>query len=434
VAHDRPLVLRHEALAAIARVHASKLLPLVVGLLDDPQLANDAAARLSAWKEDRVGAVAEAIEHAPPESARHVASAIFLSPPGGGQHLVVRLLSHADATVRDRASRAVAYLVGGGARPPLARAFIEPILDREIASAYRLYAVLGGLANDDGTPGDWEIDPAFSFLAGEIERKIRGVRQRMLRLLGLMGNERVVRAVEFGLRRSGPNVDVKVAELLEMALPAAIAAKVVPLFDRLSLRERAEVAKSLGVLAEDALKDPLTAILTLGDAHVRGAAIHTYGERFKERFPALYDAEAALLPLFERMTFLRSVPLFGELSGEDLRSVAEMVEEVELEAGHVIFRKGDPGDDFFLVVRGKVKVKDGSKELAVLGEREFFGELAVLDRKPRSADTVTSEPTELLRLRAADLAELMARRPQILEEILLVVVRRLRALTEHLSQ
>jgi hypothetical protein len=408
-------------------------LPLVVSLLDDPLLANDAAARLSAWKEDRAGVVAAAIERAPPESARHVASALFLASRDGGQHLIVRLLSHADATVRDRASRAVAYLVGGGTRLPLARAFVEPILDREIASAYRLYAVLGGLANDDGTP-DWEIDPAFSFLAGEIERKVVGVRQRMLRLLGLMGNERVVRAVEFGLRRSGPNVDVKVAELLELALPQALAAKVVPLFDRLSLRERASVAKELGVLAEDALKDPLTAILTLGDAHVRGAALYTYGERFKERFPALYDAEAALLPLFERMTFLRSVPLFGELSGEDLRSVAEMVEELELDAGHVIFRKGDPGDDFFLVVRGKVKVKDGNKELATLGEREFFGELAVLDRKPRSADTITSEPTELLRLRAADLAELMARRPQILEEILLVVVRRLRALTEHLSQ
>jgi CRP-like cAMP-binding protein len=134
------------------------------------------------------------------------------------------------------------------------------------------------------------------------------------------------------------------------------------------------------------------------------------------------------------MTVLRSVPLFGELSGEDLRSVAEMVEEIELEAGHVIFRKGDPGDDFFLVVRGKVKVKDGTVELATLGEREFFGELAVLDRKPRSADTVAAEPTELLRLRAADLAELMARRPQILEEILLVVVRRLRALTETLTE
>jgi CRP-like cAMP-binding protein len=185
------------------------------------------------------------------------------------------------------------------------------------------------------------------------------------------------------------------------------------------------------MLPEDALGDPLNALVSLDDAHLVDAAAFTYGDRFRDRFPARYDG--AVIPLFERMTFLRSVPLFGELSGEDLRLVAEMVEEVAVEADHPLFAKGDPGEDLYFVVRGRVAVRDGDVEIATFGEREFFGELAVLDREPRSADAVTTEPSTLLRLRSADLAELMARRPQIQEEILMVLVRRLRSATEGLT-
>ena len=148
----------------------------------------------------------------------------------------------------------------------------------------------------------------------------------------------------------------------------------------------------------------------------------------------MYERLLPVLPLFERMTFLRSVPLFGELSGEDLRSVAEIVEVVERPAGTVIFRKGDPGEDLYLIARGQVAVRDGKIELNTLGEREFFGELAVLDREPRSADIVCLVDTRLLRLRSADLGELMARRPQICEPIMLVLVRRLRAITQRVTQ
>lgn len=423
---DRPLPIRRAAMRAIARLRVTPLLADVVALLDDPRLSSEAAVELAGWGDDAEARVVSSLAN--PESAHQVASSIPLLPAGSGQRLFVRLLSHTDAGVRERASRALAYVVGRGDRAPLARAFVEPLLDREVSFAYRLYGILDGLAHDDGV-SDWEIDRSFAFLAGEVERKIAGVRQRVLRLLSLMGNQRVVRAVEFGMKRSSPAVDAKVAELLELSLDGKLARKIVPLFDRLTLRDRTAAAKRLGVYVEEAARDPLAAILAEGDPHLEGAALMTYGSRFRERFPERYDAGASMIPLFERMTFLRSVPLFGELSGEDLRSVAEKVEEVEYEADEVIFKKGDPGHDLFLVVRGQVAVRDGKVELALLGEREFFGELSVLDREPRSADIVATTASKLLRLRASDLAELMARRPQIQEEILLVVVRRLRRIT-----
>ena len=420
--------LRRESLRAIGRLRVVPLLPRIVALLDDATLGAEAAEILSAWGDEALAPLSTSLDRAPVESARRLAATLALAPRTSIA-LFLRLLSHADGTVREEASRALGWAENRGGAP-LARSLVEPLLERELATAYRLYAVLGGLAHDDGTP-DWEIDPTFSFLAGEVERKIAAAKKRILRLLALGGSKRVVRAVEFGLRRPNAAVEAKVAELLDVSLPSRLARRVVPIFERLSLRERTETARRLGVFAEDALVDPLAAIVALADPHLLGAAAVTYGARFAERYPALYDA--VVIPLFERMTFLRSVPLFGELSGEDLRLVAEMVEEVALEPGDGLFQKGDAGDDLFLVVRGKIDVRDGAVQIAAFGEREFFGELAVLDREPRSADAVAHSKSTLLRLRSADLAELMARRPQIQEEILMVLVRRLRAATEGLA-
>src|SRR5262249_14998100 len=149
--------------------------------------------------------------------------------------------------------------------------------------------------------------------------------------------------------------------------------------------------------------------------------------------PDQYKEDEALLPVFERMRFLRSVPLFAEIPGEELRMVAEIVDTVDRGAGDVVFRKGDPGEDMYVIVQGKVAIRDGEINIATLGAREFFGELSLIDQEARSADAVIVEPTELLRLRSADLGELMARRPQIQEQILLVLVRRLRALNARVA-
>jgi CRP-like cAMP-binding protein len=133
-----------------------------------------------------------------------------------------------------------------------------------------------------------------------------------------------------------------------------------------------------------------------------------------------------MLPVVERIHFLRNVPLFRELSGEDLRNLAEIAGKLELRAGERVFQKGDPGDTMFVVARGTVQLKDGAKVLAEVGRAEFFGELAVLDGEPRSADALCAADAELLSLSRGDLDELMERRPAIAREIIRVLTRRLR--------
>ena len=144
--------------------------------------------------------------------------------------------------------------------------------------------------------------------------------------------------------------------------------------------------------------------------------------------------EAHANPLFERRAFLRTVPIFEEMPGQELRRVAEMLTGVEIAASEVIFKKGAPGDALYIVRRGAVAIKDGPVELSMAKAGDFFGELALLDNEPRSADAIAVEDTTLARLNGADFRELMARRPQIQERVLRVLVRRLRAASGRITK
>ncbi len=330
-----------------------------------------------------------------------------------------------------------AELLGDADPAVAARPVLEPLLEREVQTGFRYLSLIAGVAHDDGTP-DWEISAEFDFLGKELELRFRAARARVLQLLSLLASRKVTGSVEAGLRSATTlpytPMEAQVAELLEMALPARLARRVVPLFDRLTLKERIFAAERVGLFDRQAMHDPLEWIVSEGDRTLRLCAMVSYGARAAERYPGVHSEDVHLIPLFEHMRFLRSVPLFAELLGDDLRSVAEILETVDKGPGSSVFQKGEPGEDMYVIAHGKVVIRDGAAEIATLGPREFFGELSVIDREARSASAVALEPTELLRLRAADLGELMARRPRIQEHILLVVVRRLRTLNARVAQ
>ncbi len=420
---------RLAAVSAGARIRASELLPDVVKLLPTA-LGPEVATRLVDWGEDALAYVQDQVDSASAESVRHVATALSGEAAGPLLH---RLLVHPDPEVRDRAVRSMSYAVNNGkvARPPDDE--IAPMLSRELVSAYKMYAILAGLAKDDGIP-DWKIDPPFDQLGIEIENEIGAVRERVLNLLALTGKHKLVSAVQAGLRKKSPEVDAKIAELVDATLSRDLAARVVPLFEHLSLRERAQAARQFADGVSQVERDPLAAIIELGDQAITGRAILVYKDRFRERYPRIWEESSPLIPLFERMAFLRTVPIFEEMPGQELRRVAEMLTGTEVASGETIFKKGDPGDALYIVRRGAVSIKDGTIELSLAKTGDFFGELALLDNESRSADAIAAEDTSLARLNGADFRELMARRPQIQERILRVIVRRLRAASMRITR
>jgi len=96
------------------------------------------------------------------------------------------------------------------------------------------------------------------------------------------------------------------------------------------------------------------------------------------------------MPDLQLVQYLRRVPLFAKLSDPELAGLAERMRQKAFKRGDTIFRKDDPGQHFYVVLDGAVKIalpgEFGQEALvALLRGGEFFGELALFDHSPRSA-------------------------------------------------
>ncbi|MBA2665523.1 MAG: cyclic nucleotide-binding domain-containing protein [Trueperaceae bacterium] len=141
----------------------------------------------------------------------------------------------------------------------------------------------------------------------------------------------------------------------------------------------------------------------------------------------------AMLSTLERVLVLKTADIFAGTPDDVLADVASVVEEVDLNEGAVVFRRGDVGDSLYVVVDGCVEVVDGERVIDVVGEREVFGEMALLDPEPRAASVRAVEPTRLLRLDRGPFIEILHDRPEVAIAILRVLTRRLRSRVRDLA-
>jgi CRP-like cAMP-binding protein len=133
-----------------------------------------------------------------------------------------------------------------------------------------------------------------------------------------------------------------------------------------------------------------------------------------------------MLTTVEKVLFLKSIDLFSQIPGEDLAQVALIASEEAREASEDIFVEGDVGDALFLVIEGRVRVHRADKAIAELGERECFGEMAILDASPRSATVTALADVTLLKIAREDFEELLTENHAISMGIIKVLTRRLR--------
>ena len=133
-----------------------------------------------------------------------------------------------------------------------------------------------------------------------------------------------------------------------------------------------------------------------------------------------------MISTVEKVLFLKSIDLFSQIPGEDLAAVAIISTEEHREQGDEVFAEGESGDALYLVIDGKVRVHKQDRVIAELGERECFGEMAILDAAPRSATVTAVSETNLLKLTREDFQDIMAEKPEIAMGIIKVLTRRLR--------
>ncbi len=133
-----------------------------------------------------------------------------------------------------------------------------------------------------------------------------------------------------------------------------------------------------------------------------------------------------MLSTVEKVLFLKSIDLFSQIPGEDLAQVAIIATEETREQGEEIFAAGEDGDALYLVLDGKVRVHREDRVIAELGERECFGEMAILDASPRSASVTSLEESHLLKISREDFQEILTEKPEIAMGIIKVLTGRLR--------
>jgi CRP/FNR family cyclic AMP-dependent transcriptional regulator len=117
-------------------------------------------------------------------------------------------------------------------------------------------------------------------------------------------------------------------------------------------------------------------------------------------------------PELDRIQFLKTVPFFDRLSNRQLKTVSDIMFERNYDTDESIFEEGQPGAALFLILDGKIAIeifRETSTRLAVLERGAFFGEMALLDDTPRSANARALEPTRTLALYRNDLNGLMDR-------------------------
>jgi len=136
-----------------------------------------------------------------------------------------------------------------------------------------------------------------------------------------------------------------------------------------------------------------------------------------------------MISTVEKVLFLKGVELFGQISGEDLSQIAQIADEVDFEQDQRIILEGDLGDSLFLIISGKVRVHHEEQEIAVLGERQVFGEMALLDSEPRSASVTAVSDVTLLRIQQEDFSDIVTEKAEIAMGIIKVLSRRLRDTT-----
>jgi len=463
---------RRAALKAAPGVADARLVPVLVDALTDAATRRRAGSALVAIGRPAVAplvalvadeSLSRAVRLMVPRLLRHI-------PAPETYDALRRLASVRDSHLRLRIFAALSHLRKSLQRDPEPLGGIQSLVEAELLDTYRN---LGG----------WErARPVFDTpLLGEVfhfraERAMR----RILRILELRYDPEPLRLVRDHLIE--PKRRANAIEVLDTLLDPSLRPLVIPFLDDVSVEERLRKAGPLAPQPPEPVEflrqhcrhpNPYVVLVALDAlarcrpaeasqeaepalAHheplVREAGIYALaaadGPRALELLrPLLGDPdhtvarhaatalaklggapapEVSMYSTVEKILFLKSAPVFAQLSGEDLAPLARMAEVQSFACGERIFTEGEMGDALYVVVRGSVAITRSQTRLASLGAGEAFGEMAVLDEVPRSATAEAVEETELLRIGSEEFYEMLHEQVEIAEGVIRMLTHRLR--------
>jgi HEAT repeat protein len=278
-------------------------------------------------------------------------------------------------------------------------------------------------------PSDGGLGIGHEFLRIALADDIMRSRRIAFRIIALIEGghvaQRVDRALHFGSARARGDALEILSHLgdREAARLLVLAHEESPVEER-----RAEIADN--VLGPRTGEEVIEAALLSGSRWIGMAA---------RSIRSLHGSNGREEKLMERLLALKQVPLFSQLSLEQLEALQQIAREVEYMANEVIIRENDPGGELFLLIEGKVRI---FKDYGTLQEESlnsvtaisYFGEMAAIDDEPRSATVVASERSRMLCLDGMSLKDLIRQMPEISFQIMRVLTARVRRAERRLTE
>lgn len=381
----------------------------------------------------------------------------------------VQILGDEDGEVRAEASRAIRER-GSGAIQPLLPALASPsrvrreeilsILEAlgisslnlnrfivgELAKAYRNLSLVEVLRRRKGKRA------AFLLAEHLLERNEETVETalRVLAVTEFKDRMKVIlRALHSGNRRDMDNA----VEALESALHPSVRKPLAALLEDRPLEEKLAVGRRRFKIAPSPATERGTfpfELLEMQDSVAQALALYALDEEdadlaskaasLKERFieaPILREAVQwalgvgkgdALSPL-ERALAIRSIPLFSGLRVREIMAMAGIALSKTCAKNEIVVQEGVPGDALYLILKGELAVIQTEKlKLDTVRQSEFFGEMSLIDREPRSATIKAESDSLLLQIRGEDFVALLEGYPAIPLHLCRVFCGRIRAL------
>jgi len=127
----------------------------------------------------------------------------------------------------------------------------------------------------------------------------------------------------------------------------------------------------------------------------------------------------------EKVELIRRVPLFSHCSRRELAEIASIADELDFDEGRKLIAEGDRGREFFVLLEGTAKVTKKRKQLNTLEAGDFFGEIALVSREPRTATVTTTSPARALVITDRAFRALLDRVPEIQVKVLEALATRL---------
>jgi HEAT repeat protein len=293
---------------------------------------------------------------------------------------------------------------------------------------------------------------ASVFLASLMEARADQCEQRLIKVIGLLGNEHVMKLIARTLKTSDKETHATAIEALDTLGDKQLVKDFIPLLEDFSdsnghkyvqteqtlivIRRlitdgdpwlRAVAMRAAGELELTSLIPDVQRWLTSADEMTREAAretLHQLGGKVDT---------LTTLSLVERTLLLREIPLFKDLSPDDLVQVARTAEERWFDEGAVICRQGEIGDELFVVAAGQVRITKQSngqeRELAIRQTGEFIGEMAIIDSAPRVATVTAVGEVRTLVITGVEFQAILRERSEVSMAVMRALSHRLRELS-----